>query len=434
MKYEEAVEYLLKIPRFSKKTSGENLEEILKRLGNPQEKMKSIHVAGTNGKGSVCAFLNSILIGAGKKTGLFTSPHLVKVNERMKLNGRDISDEEFCETFCEVLVVVKEMDKEGYAHPSFFEFLFIMAAVIFHKNNMEYAIYEVGLGGRLDATNILKNPALSVITSISLDHTEILGDTIGKIATEKAGIIKEHVPVIFYHSSEESTQIIKNVANSKHADLYMLSDEDIKLNEISSKDIDFSIDSMYYNCGNVKVSFPAEYQAVNCSLALLAFQIIRQLDKTFGDTIHPERLVQGTRWEGRMEQVKKNIFFDGAHNISGISEFVKSAKRMECKGRKLLLFSVVVEKDYTHMIERLMEDNLWDGVFIAQMHNKRAVDKEEIKRIFKNTTRVKTDISDNVREAFSHAVAVKREDDILFCTGSLYLVGELKEYLEVYDD
>lgn len=431
MKYNEAAAYLLNIPKFSKKTSKENLSEILKRLDNPQEKMKSIHVAGTNGKGSVCAFLNTMLLHSGKSVGLFTSPHLVRINERMKLNGEEVSDEEFTKVFEKVKNTVDIMQKEGCVHPSFFEFLFIMAAVLFAEHNLEYGIFEVGLGGRLDATNILKKPVVSIITSISLDHTEILGDSIARIAEEKAGIIKEDVPAVFYRSSEEALEVVERICREKRTEMYLLQDEDIKLNEISSKYVDFSLNNRYYKCGSLKVNFPAAYQAVNCSLALIAFQIIQSKDETIKYIDCPENFVQFTKWEGRMEQVRENIFFDGAHNLSGITEFLKAAQRMECYGKKILLFSVVAEKDYRHMIKLLMRDRIWQEVYIARLDNKRAVPETELEAVFRQYSELPVYTFSDVKEAFTRAAAAKKEKDILFCAGSLYLIGELKEYLEV---
>lgn len=434
MTYQEAVEYLLNIPRFSKKTSHENLREILQRMGNPQDKMKVVHVAGTNGKGSVCAFLNTMLTGAGKKTGLFTSPHLVRVNERMKVDGEPVSDEAFLQSFLEIKSLVDEMQGEGHAHPSFFEYLFLMAVNIFEKQQVEYGIFEVGLGGRLDATNVIAKPLVSVITSISLDHTEILGNTIEEIAAEKGGIIKQDVPVICYRSCKEVAAVIESIVEEKQTKLYELRDEDMKINEISSKYIDFSLDNRYYKCGNVEVRFPAAYQAVNGSLALIAFQVLKGQDRTLNDIVHPELLIKNTRWEGRMEQVRDHVYLDGAHNMSGITEFMKSAGAIEAKGRKLLLFSVVVEKDYEHMIEALVRDSLWEEIFVAQMDNHRAVTKEEIQKIFHKYTDKKVQVFSKVQEAFDAALEEKRDGDVLFCAGSLYLIGELKGYLEVKND
>lgn len=431
MNYDEVTSYLLNIPKFSKKTSMENLAEILKRLGNPQEQVKSIHVAGTNGKGSVCAFLNTMLVKSKKQVGMFTSPHLVKMNERMRMNGEMVSDEEFVRIFQKVKDKVEEMQQEGFVHPSFFEFLFLMAALLFTEHQLEYGIFEVGLGGRLDATNILRKPEVSVITSLSLDHTEILGNTIEQIAAEKGGIIKEGVPVVFYQSSEQAAEVIAKIAEKKRAPLIILKDEDIKLNEISSKQVDFSLNNRYYNCGSVTVNFPAAYQAVNCSLALVAYQILKEKDREPGYIDSPEAFVQLTRWEGRMEQVRKNVFLDGAHNLSGIREFQKAAENIGCAGRKLLLFSVVGEKDYEHMIPLLLKDEVWDEVFIARMDNQRAVPEERIAEVFKKNSTVPISIFPNVKKAVRQALDVKNEEDILFCAGSLYLIGELKEYLEV---
>ena len=179
MTYEESVSYLLDIPRFSRKTSLENLRELLKILGDPQEKVKAVHIAGTNGKGSVCSFLNTMLIKSQKSVGLFTSPHLVHMNERIRINGEMISNQEFTDVFEKVKNAVAILESRGGVHPSFFEYLFVMAAAAFAGHGVEYAIFETGLGGRLDATNVL-TPEVTIITSVGMDHMEYLGDRIEK--------------------------------------------------------------------------------------------------------------------------------------------------------------------------------------------------------------------------------------------------------------
>lgn len=431
MNYNEAAAYLLSIPKFSKKTTKNNLVELLKRLGSPQEQVKAVHVAGTNGKGSVCAFLNTILLHSGKSVGLFTSPHLVRINERMKMNNAEISDEEFTEIFEKVKKAVDDLQKQGGAHPSFFEFLFVMAALFFAEHKMEYGIFEVGLGGRLDATNVLKAPVISVITSISYDHTEILGNSIAEIAGEKAGIIKKGVPVVFYQSSPEATAVIEETAAHMGAKSFALSDKDIKLNKFSSKQVDFSLDNRYYKCDSVKINFPALYQTVNCSLALIAFEKIKEKDKTLKGISHPEKFASFTKWEGRMEQVRENVFFDGAHNLEGIEGFLVSAQNIQSAGRKLLLFGVVEEKNYEHMIELLMGSRIWQEVFITRLNNKRTVFETELAEVFRRYSDIPMHTFSCAGEALKHALAVKQKDDILFCAGSLYLTGELKEYLEV---
>lgn len=212
MNYAEAEEYINQIPRFSKVKSEENVDEILALFGHPEKKFAYIHVAGTNGKGSVCAFLDSMLRMAGKKTGLFTSPHLITTTERMKINGQNISEEAFTEIFEELLHVVKVREKAGHLHPTYFEWLYLMAMLWFGRQGIEYGIIETGLGGRLDATNHIAQPVLTIITSISYDHMEILGSTLTEIAGEKAGILKSGVPVICDGSEPEAMAVIRKRA------------------------------------------------------------------------------------------------------------------------------------------------------------------------------------------------------------------------------
>ena len=197
MNYKEIVDYIEEIPKFTSKNPLEHTKNLLARLGNPQNDRKVIHVAGTNGKGSVCAYLDSMLRTGGYHVGLFTSPHLVKINERFKIDGVMVSDEQFVKAFEKVRTIIKEAQADGLDHPSYFETLFLMCMVIFQEAQVEYVVLETGLGGRLDATNTVDKPLACIITSISKDHVEYLGDTITQIAGEKAGIIKPGVPVIY---------------------------------------------------------------------------------------------------------------------------------------------------------------------------------------------------------------------------------------------
>ena len=225
--YSKATEYLLDIPKFTKNKDNTNLRRILEHMGNPDKDIKVIHVAGTNGKGSTCSFMNNILLAAGKTVGMFTSPHLVKINERIKINGRDISDEKFLEAFLGVKEVVDNVIKEGGEHPTFFEYIFLVGIKALHDAKVEYGIFEVGLGGRLDATNIIEKPLVSVITSVSMDHMEILGDTIEQIAKEKAGIIKENTPVVYYGEVEAVDRIIRDEVEKKGTIGFSIKNSDI---------------------------------------------------------------------------------------------------------------------------------------------------------------------------------------------------------------
>ena len=233
MTYEEAESYINDTPKFTKKNTLENTRMVLEAMGHPERKMKLIHVAGSNGKGSVCAYLSSILKAAGKEVGLFTSPHLVKINERFKINEEDVSDELFLEAFEGVMDLVRQLLKEKpeeFAHPTFFELLFLMGIYIFDKAHMEYVVLETGLGGRFDATNVIEKPLVSVITSISLEHTEYLGDTYAKIAGEKAGIIKEGCPVVYDGTRKDVEEAILKKASEMHAKAYAAAGSDARMN------------------------------------------------------------------------------------------------------------------------------------------------------------------------------------------------------------
>ncbi len=217
MTYEEAEAYINSVPKFTSKNKPENTQELICRIGHPERKMKVVHVAGTNGKGSVCAFLSTMLAAGGKRCGLFTSPHLVKINERFQINNIPVSDEIFLRAYDKVMKIVKEMQDDGFYHPAYFELLFAIGMVIFEEEGVEYLVLETGLGGRLDATNIVEHPIVTVITSISLDHTEILGDTIEEIAGEKAGIIKQGVPVVYDGREKRAEKVICKKAEEQNA-------------------------------------------------------------------------------------------------------------------------------------------------------------------------------------------------------------------------
>ena len=351
MTYQEAVAYIDETPKFTKKNTLDHTRAFLKRLGDPQEKMKILHVAGTNGKGSVCSFLASMLKAGGKRTGLFTSPHLVKINERFVVDEKDVSDEEFLEAFHTVMDCVEEMKEEGYPHPTYFELLFLIGMKLFERAGVEYLVLETGLGGRLDATNSVAHPLVSVITSISLDHTEYLGDTVAAIAGEKAGIIKEGVPVVYDASCPESAEVIRRRAEELHAPAYPVTPKMYKISKTTKKHIDFSIDSGYYDDIRLSISSVAEYQVKNAAEAVTAIRVIDR-EGAFTDEVI-RKGVEEMRWQGRMETVLPGVIIDGAHNEAGVEEFVKTARRLEADCPVTLLFAAVGDKDYRHMIETI---------------------------------------------------------------------------------
>lgn len=434
LNYEEAVTYILNVPKFTKKNPVENIKALMTELNNPQRNTKVIHVAGTNGKGSVCAFIESILNESKKTNGMFTSPHLVKINERFRINGVVISDENFTDAFDQVIKAVDKIIKKGYSHPTFFEFLFAMSMVIFEKENVEFVILETGLGGRLDATNMIENPILTIITTVDLDHTEILGDTIEKIAFEKAGIIKPNVPVIFDGTNLEVNQIIEEVARKNEAKCYKLIDKEnytriddtnfwYELLEFNDKNIDFLFKYGYDGCIRVFLGMIGEYQVKNSSLAIKAVQLLEK--EKFNERVILEGVKKAT-WPGRMEMLLPNVYLDGAHNENGIAEFIKTVKHFP-NHKKVLLFSAVMEKSYTKMIQEICNELQFDQIVVTLLSNKRAVPLKVLQAEFEARTKSVVYAIDNVKEAFEKTLHLKTEEGIAFCVGSLYLVGEITE-------
>ena len=427
MTYQEAVAYIDETPKFTKKNTLDHTRAFLKRLGDPQEKMKILHVAGTNGKGSVCSFLASMLKAGGKRTGLFTSPHLVKINERFVVDEQDVSDEEFLEAFHTVMDCVEEMKEEGYPHPTYFELLFLIGMKLFERAGVEYLVLETGLGGRLDATNSVAHPLVSVITSISLDHTEYLGDTVAAIAGEKAGIIKEGVPVVYDASCPESAEVIRRRAEELRAPAYPITPKMYKISKTTKKHIDFSIDSGYYDDIRLSISSVAEYQVKNAAEAVTAIRVIDR-EGAFTDEVI-RKGVEEMRWEGRMETVLPGVIIDGAHNEAGVEEFVKTARRLEADYPVTLLFAAVGDKDYRHMIETICRELRLERVIVTEVGGYRSVDVKVPEELFRQFGAKKVTAIPDVEEAFDEALR-EQGDGILFCVGSLYLVGNIKSILE----
>ncbi|MDD6066298.1 MAG: bifunctional folylpolyglutamate synthase/dihydrofolate synthase [Firmicutes bacterium] len=431
LNYTEAVDYILNVPKFTTKNKPEHTRELLKRLGHPDRGMKVIHVAGTNGKGSVCAFLSEMLVLAGKRTALFTSPHLVRINERFQIDQVPISDELFLESYLEVQAKIDEMVEEGLSHATYFELLYATAMVAFQKERAEYVVLETGLGGRLDATNTIEHPLATVITSISLDHTEILGDTIEEIAVEKAGIIKEGVPVIYDGRNKEAEKVILERAEQMHAPAFGLREEMYEILGNTDKSIDFSLNCGYYEHTKVTAPYLAPYQVRNSALALLAMDVI-DTDREIPIDLRVEAIGK-TRWQGRMETILPGVVVDGAHNSDGIAEFVRTVQNVQDRYRIVLLFSAVVEKDYEKMIETICTQTNPAAVVVTEIKGDRIVPAEELSLVFQAHTKACVVTQPDIRAAFEQALALK-EDGLLFCAGSLYLVGEIKTILEEKKD
>ena len=427
--YEDAAAYIEEIPKFTKKHTLEHTKLFLKRLGNPAVDRKIVHVAGTNGKGSVCAYLQAILMAEGKRTGFFTSPHLVSVNERIKIDNIQIDNETFLRVFRTVLKTVREMVEDGIEHPSYFEFLFGMGMKAFAETDVEYIILETGLGGRLDATNAIEKPEVSVITSISLDHTAILGDTIEKIAGEKAGIIKKDVPVFFDGSNERASKVIESTALKQGAPCRKVTKNAYEIQEVHRKYIAFSRRSAYDKDVIFQVPMCGCYQAMNAELALETAEHLLSDEK-----IHMERWKEALadiHWEGRMERVAAHITVDGAHNPGAMEAFVESVKALDEteRGEMILLFSAVSDKKYDQMIKYLCENLDVKAYIVTQIEDERGVPAEELAEVFQRYTDRPVYCKEKLEDAVKTAMDKRGESGEIYCLGSLYLVGMMKKLL-----
>ncbi len=429
----QAEDFLYEIPKFTKKNGLEHTRLLMRQLGSPAGRCKVIHVAGSNGKGSVCCFLYHMLLSGGKTVGLFTSPHLVDIRERFQLNGVLCTREAFLKAFYRVKEASEELVKKNLNHPAFFEFIFAMGMLIFEEAQVEYVILETGLGGRLDATNSFERPVLSVITSISLEHTEILGDTVEKIAWEKAGIIKPHIPVVFDANDEKAAEVIREQADKRRSPYFAVSKKMCTICEIKNNFIDFSLSTDYDKETRWKIPFSAPYQVENAALAVCAARILQNSGRENAltdETMH-EGLLRAV-WPGRMQEAEPDIYLDGAHNAAGILEFTKAVKTLTKDDAcpPMLLFSMVKEKDYLTSVDMLTSEIEWEQMAVTTIPNERGISFEKLQRIFEEDTDRPVTGYEDYRTALSEMRKKKREGQKLFCTGSLYFIGALMEVLK----
>ena len=403
--YEEAVAYIENIPKFTTKNKLEHTRKCLDLLGSPDKDRKIIHVAGTNGKGSVCAFLSSMLEQGGFRCGLFTSPHLVKINERFQINEVMISDQRFTEAFTEVKNLADRLVEEGDYHPTYFEFLFLMGMIVFKQEDVDYIVLETGLGGRLDATNSVLSPMACVITSISLDHVEYLGDTIEKIAGEKAGIMKKGVPVIFDGNRKEAAEVIKARAEELGCPWYEVKESRQKLLNYTPEGIRFLSASGVYGETELFVPFIARYQMMNAALALETMGVLREEHGLEKETLI--KGIGGAKWQGRMETILPGVIVDGAHNEDGIARFVETVSYFQKEYPITLLFSTVADKEFPDMIKRVCKGLQFANVVTTEIWGSRKQSAKELAELFRLNGCSQVFVEPNPGKAFELAYEKK---------------------------
>jgi dihydrofolate synthase/folylpolyglutamate synthase len=419
--YEEAQQYISDIPRFAGKNTLADTEQLLKRLWDENCSSKIIHIAGTNGKGSVCAYLRSILMESGESVGMFTSPHLETMRERISINNSMISEEEFTEAFLKVRAAVENSRTN---HPSFFEYLFLMAMSCFAEKEPDYIILETGLGGRLDATNCLNRKDLCIITEIGYDHMQYLGSTLVQIAGEKAGIMRPAVPVVFADKRKEVTAFLKEYAEKTGCPSYIVGKNDITEVNFRNKTIDFSLRTGYYSYVGLSLGTRAVYQPENAALAVTAAELLKREDARICESAI-RRGIAACVWPGRMEELLPGIYLDGAHNEDGIEAFLDSVKRIPTEGRRLLLFGVAADKQYEKMIEQIVKSALFSKAAVTVLESDRSASMDRLREIW-GQYQIDCSFHKSAQEAYQYLLSERKAADIIYIAGSLYLIGQMK--------
>ena len=403
MTYAEAVQFLYGRRLFGANFGLENTRKLAALAGNPQEKLRFIHVAGTNGKGSTCAMLESIYRASGLRVGLFTSPHLVSFRERIQVNRQLISEAEVVRLVGELQPLLKQFPADH--HPTFFEVVTVMALKFFAEQKCDLVIWETGLGGRLDATNIV-TPLVSVITNIAFDHTQWLGDTLEKIAAEKAGIIKPGISVVTATDELSALAVIEKIAHEKNAGLKIVTAERL--------------------AGTLAPPLLGDHQKINAALALATVEVLQNQIPVSEEKIRAG--LASVNWPGRLQLIQKTrgqkILLDGAHNVAG-AEVLRAALELDFAGvRPLLIFGTLADKNWPDICRILAP--LADKIFTVPVASASTADARELAAAFHSANPAAEVM---VAANFSEALNASKNEPFVVVTGSLYLVGEALERL-----
>ncbi|MFC0522436.1 bifunctional folylpolyglutamate synthase/dihydrofolate synthase [Pontibacillus salicampi] len=423
MDFQEALDWIHSRHKFGIRPGLDRMHWLMDKLGNPEQQFKAIHVAGTNGKGSTISFLRHILGEAGWRVGTFTSPHVIHFNERISINGVFLENKEWVSLVERIKPIVEELEKTELGPPTEFEVVTAMAYDYFGYAELDYALVETGLGGKLDSTNII-TPELSIITSIGKDHMHILGDSVEAITWEKAGIIKEERPVLSGVTQSEAQAILKEAAMDKNApfqqldyDFFVKHDDTTPFGEI------FSYQSKDKEWGELSIQMKGYHQVRNAALAVEGvIQVVPDIKK--------EHVISGlekTSWVGRFEQVSTlpTIIIDGAHNEEGIQAMVKTVQSHFPTQRKYVLFAALSDKPLANMVAHF--DDVFYEVTFTSFNFPRAISAKELSALSDHPNKRELE---SWQKALNNYVEVLEADDVLIISGSLYFISEVRKFFE----
>lgn len=428
MNYEEAIDFIHSTYKFGSKLGLENIRKLTELLGNPQDSYKIIHVAGTNGKGSTCSLIREVLIEAGYKTGFFISPYLEEFNERVQVNKEPIDKESLARITALVKDKINIMLAEGFNHPTEFEVITAIGFEYFKEQNIDFLVLEVGLGGRFDSTNIVKSPLVSVITSISYDHTDYLGDTLEKIAYEKAGIIKENSNVVIYPQGDNVKDVIKSKAAENNTKVYEADASHIEKSNSSIKGQEFKyLKKDVFQIDELKINLLGDHQLLNALTALLALEVV----KKEGYNISSENVKNGfmnCKFPGRFEIVNENplIILDGGHNEDGIEKFAKTIKEYFNDKKIIFFFAMVKDKDQAGVIKHIVP--ISKEIYTLTPESPRALSAEDLSEMVKKQSNIKVTPLESYQDILT-VIKNANKSDIIAFAGSLYMIGSVRTLL-----
>ncbi|MDO5708204.1 MAG: folylpolyglutamate synthase/dihydrofolate synthase family protein [Andreesenia angusta] len=424
-KLQEAIDYIHSTNKFGSVLGLENIRILLEKMGNPQEKLKFIHIAGTNGKGSTSSYIINMLKAKGYEVGLFSSPYLEVFNERIRINDDNIDDNSLAEITFIVKEKVDEMLEEGCNHPTEFEIVTAIGMEYFLRQGVDFVVLEVGLGGRYDSTNIISKSAVSIITPIAMDHIDVLGDTLEKIAYEKAGIIKKNGLVVSYPQQDSAMKVVEEVADELDADLIISPNQNINIKEIDEKGSKFDFKYGENILNDLEIKLIGRHQVENAALAITS--ILRLKEKGIID-IDEKSIKEGlikTRWIGRLELISEEPRFiiDGAHNLQGIEALKNALSELFNYNKLILGLGILADKDVDSMIAEMAP--LGDIIIATEPNIFRAMKADELGEKLKKYNE-NVVVEKDIDKAIEKALSLYEENDLILFSGSLYLIGDIR--------
>jgi dihydrofolate synthase/folylpolyglutamate synthase len=438
---QEAIDWIVgRMEKFGMKPGLQRMHLLMEKLGNPERRMKFIHVAGTNGKGSTCAYLASVLQACGYDVGTFTSPYLVRYTNRIQVNGADIEDDVLLRLVNEMKPIVDEIAATEVGPPTMFEISTALAILYFGKVAYpDYVVWETGLGGRLDSTNIV-NPIVTVITNVGHDHMDILGDTLELVAAEKAGIIKAGVPVITAVEPAAIWSVIDQTAKAKKATLYSLGDQ-FNLTEVNSE-LDhqsFQFNGPFRPIPNLSITLNGEHQLKNAAVAVMTLEVLRQYYATIVEDVDLQKGLAGTKWPGRLEMVSQEprILLDGAHNPEGAATLAAALQNVYSYKKLHMMIGMLATKNHTGYLRHILP--LVDTLIITEANFHKKGDASLLAEIASGLLRemnleVDIVVERDWKQALTLLTNRTEQDDLAVVSGTLYLISDVRSWITYQTD